>query len=312
MNFGLRHWTTSTILIACLLGSAAFSTTAQQPAASTEEPDASQQKIVEPAEAIEFVTMAQAFASGVANERVTTLVFSAEWCGACQKLDRAVFADEKVRRAATQMSWAKIDLEKDPLIAAMFGVRAVPTVIFLNTKGEPLHQHSGLLSADQMTALIEQYASDAAAPGTAQGKQDQLAELLAQAEAVESASDIPVETIEAILGHIASPDPIGGEEMRHRILTLGPSAWHALADCLDHRELAVRAAAYDLLKRSTGHALPYDPFLAVDERDAQRAAWQAWVQTQRPRSQSSPAESDSGTSSVDDELIKKSPPPAPR
>lgn len=263
------------------------------------------------AERIKFLGTAQAFANGVANEQVTVLVFGAQWCGACKKLDRTVFADQDVRKAATKMSWAKIDIDKDPQFAAMFGVRAVPTIIFLNTKGEPLHQQAGLASVQKMTALLNEYADQANTPGTARGKEEQLLELIKQANALPKGADIPSPTVLQILELIAVPDPIGAEETRHRLIAMGPAAWNALIDAMEHRKLAVRAAAYDLLKETTGHVIAYDPFLEAKARTEQVQHWRNWLKVSRPAS-SQPDTKQAETDSPDTDKEEKTTPKAPR
>lgn len=262
-------------------------------------------------ERIKFLGTAQAFANGVANEQVTVLVFGAQWCGSCKKLDRTVFADQAVRKAATNMSWAKIDIDKDPQFAAMFGVRAVPTIIFLNTKGEPLHQQAGLVSVQKMTGLLNEYAGQANTPGTARGKEEQLLELIKQANALPEGADIPSQTVLQILELIAKPDPIGAEETRHRLIAMGPAAWNALIDALEHRKLAVRAAAYDLLKETTGHVIAYDPFLKPKARAEQVQQWRNWLKISRPES-ATPDAKPGDTDKPDSVEEEKTTPRAPR
>ncbi|MBX2850610.1 MAG: thioredoxin fold domain-containing protein [Phycisphaeraceae bacterium] len=264
-------------------------------------------------ERIVYLNTAQAFANGVANDQVTVLVFGAEWCGACKKLERTVLSDPAVRKAAAGMSWSKIDIDKDPQLAAMFGVRAVPTMVFLNTKGEPLHQQAGLVSVQKMAALLEDYVGKAAQPGTARGREEQLLELVEQAAALPEGSDVPSQTVTQILELIAVPNPIGAEQTRHRLIAMGPSAWNALIDALEHRKLAVRAAAYDLLKGSTGHIIAYDPFLEVKERAKQVQAWREWLKAKRPTAiQPDPEPQDASSGPDEEEPAEPTTPRAPR
>lgn len=255
---------------------------------------------------IAFQGMVQAFANGVANEKVTVLVFGAEWCGACKKLERSVLTDPEVRRAGKAMSWAKIDIDKDPLSAAMFGVRAVPTIVFLNVKGEPLYTQGGLVSAQRLTGLLKQYADKATQPGTARGRHEQLMELIENADKIAEGDDVPADTVEQILSLIAVPNPIGLEETRHRLIAMGPGAWRALVEALEHRKLAVRAAAYDVLKETTRKVIAYDPFLSAENRAEQVKAWRRWLDSVRPKkTKPDPQDGQPGGK-------KKSPPPAPR
>lgn len=262
---------------------------------------------------IVFLNTAQAFANGVANDQVTVLVFGAEWCGACKKLERTVLSDPAVRQSAVGMSWSKIDIDKDPQLAAMFGVRAVPTIVFLNTKGEPLHQQASLVSVQGMTALLDEYVGKAQQPGTTRGRVEQLNDLVEQAAALPVGSDVPSQTVAQILELIAVPNPIGGEQTRHQLIAMGPASWNALIDALEHPKLAVRAAAYDLLKESTGHVIAYDPFLDAKERAKQVQAWRDWLNTQRPKSaQSDPVPADTAAKPDEAPPAQPTTPRAPR
>lgn len=233
-------------------------------------------------ERIEFLDAAQAFANGVANDRVTVMVFGAEWCGVCKGLERVVFADPQVREAAGAMSWAKIDIDEQPGLAAMYGVRAVPTILLLNTKGEPLHQHAGGITVREMTRLLEEYAGKANLPGAARGREEQLAALTDQANALPEGADVPTQTVVQILELLAKPDPIGVEQTRHRLAAMGPAVYNGLIETLGHDKLAVRAAAYDLLKQTTGEVIAFDPFLEKPQRDKQTQAWRDWLAEHRP------------------------------
>lgn len=231
---------------------------------------------------IAFQEVEQAFANGVANERVTVLVFGAKWCGVCKKVERSVFTDPEVREAAQAMSWAKIDIDKQPEIAAMLGVRAVPTMIFLNTKGEVLHEHVGDISVKKMKDTIAEFAGKANEPGAARGKWNELFELTEKARALPAGEDVPSDIVLEIVELLADPDPIGVEQTRHRLVAMGPAVWNGLIDAMGNKRLKIRAAAYDLLKQTTGQTLAFDPFLKPGERREQIDAWRSWLDTNRP------------------------------
>jgi len=291
MPHRFRAFTMMLVIAACV---------AAPPAAGNEQQD----------DRIVFQGMAQAFANGVANEKVTVLVFGAEWCPSCKKLERSVLTVPAVLKAGSAMSWAKIDIDKDPNLAAMFGVRAVPTMVFLNTKGEPLHTQGGLVPVERLTALLSRYADKAAQPGTARGRYEQLMELVDQANQIAEGADVPSETVHQILELIAVPNPIGIDEARHRLIAMGPSAWHGMVDALEHEKLAVRAAAYDVLKETTGKVIAYDPFLGEAKRAKQVKAWRDWLENVRPKK--AKPEPEKRDDSSDGEEPKKSTPRAPR
>lgn len=238
---------------------------------------------------IDFQDVEQAYANGVANERVTVLVFGAEWCGVCKRVDRTVFTDPDVRDAAKAFSWSKVDVDKQPQLAAMLQVRALPTFILLNTQGEVLHEHVGGVSVSTMKEMLENYAGKANEPGAARGRWNELFELTEKANALPEGEDVPAETVLEIVRLLAEPDPIGVEQTRHRLVAMGPAVWSGLIDAMGDKKLAVRAAAYDLLKQTTGNSLVFDPFLKPAERREQIDAWRAWLSANRPETKSDDA-----------------------
>ena len=241
---------------------------------------------------IAFQDVEQAFANGVANERVTVIVFGAEWCGVCKKVERTVFADPDVRDAAKPFSWAKVDIDQEKQLSAMLGVRAVPTFMFLNTKGEVLHEHVGNVSASRMSEMLGTYADQADEPGAARGRWNELFELTEKAGALPEGEDVPTETVREIVKLLAEPDPIGVEQTRHRLVAMGPAVWNGLIDTMGSKKLAVRAAAYDLLKETTGKTLAFDPFLKPAERRTQIESWRAWHKLNRPKPKPDPKSDD--------------------
>ncbi len=66
--------------------------------------------------------------------------FSADWCIPCRELDHKTFTNEAVMEYAESFVRLKMDLttidSEKRRIKRDFGVRGVPTIIFLDTSGE--------------------------------------------------------------------------------------------------------------------------------------------------------------------------------
>ena len=81
-----------------------------------------------------FVWLLSAVVScpAVYAEDLTLLIFGAEWCGACNKLE-AVIAQEPA--IVLGFSVAEFDIDAEPDLAKNYGIRTVPTLIVLEPDG---------------------------------------------------------------------------------------------------------------------------------------------------------------------------------
>lgn len=77
--------------------------------------------------------------------------FYADWCGPCRAL--APILDEVAKTYEGKVEVYKIDTEASPELAAMFGIRGIPSILFVPMQGEPA-MSSGLMPAESFEKAI--------------------------------------------------------------------------------------------------------------------------------------------------------------
>lgn len=80
----------------------------------------------------------------------------ASWCGPCKMLEKNIFPQEEVKDFFNQnFINAHYDMEKGegPAIAARYGIRSYPTMLFLNGDGEVIAKGLGYMDAENLLQL---------------------------------------------------------------------------------------------------------------------------------------------------------------
>ena len=78
--------------------------------------------------------------------------FCATWCGPCRKVTPIM--ERIAKEYDGKLIVYKIDVDQEPKLAATFGVRSIPTVLFIPKEGQPMKQ-VGALSEQQYKQIIE-------------------------------------------------------------------------------------------------------------------------------------------------------------
>lgn len=77
------------------------------------------------------------------------LKFSAEWCGPCKAL--------KHNLKDIDFPIEEIDIEENPEMAEEYGIRSIPTLIYLDEKGKTLCRLIGLVPKDVVLSRIQEF-----------------------------------------------------------------------------------------------------------------------------------------------------------
>lgn len=78
--------------------------------------------------------------------------FWAEWCAPCRAI--APTLDELARESAGKVSLAKVNIDEHPALAARYGIRSIPTILFIKS-GEVVDQVIGAVPKAQIKKKLD-------------------------------------------------------------------------------------------------------------------------------------------------------------
>ena len=90
--------------------------------------------------------------SALDNKGVTVVDFGAEWCGPCRII--APIIEELAAEYGNTARIGKMDVDDNPEISTKYGVRSIPTLLFLRD-GEVVEKHVGLMTKQGLINKIE-------------------------------------------------------------------------------------------------------------------------------------------------------------
>lgn len=87
------------------------------------------------------------------SDKPVLVDFFAEWCGPCKMMPPIL--DDLKKRVGDKANIIKIDVDKNPQVAAAYQVRSIPTLIIFQN-GEIRWRKSGIFPANELERLINE------------------------------------------------------------------------------------------------------------------------------------------------------------
>jgi thioredoxin-related protein len=110
---------------------------------------------------IQWLSYAEGRQRGEAENKKVFLVFNADWCRYCLKMEKETFQDPSVvayvNRTFVPIS---VNSDKEQGIANKFNVRGLPSTWFISENGDRIESRPGFIPAEEMLQILKFIGSD--------------------------------------------------------------------------------------------------------------------------------------------------------
>jgi thiol:disulfide interchange protein len=101
-----------------------------------------------------FPLLDEALSQARRERKLIVLVFSAEWCAPCKRMEKTTFAEATVKELLTRCVIVRVDTDQERELARRFGVVGLPDIRFISPNGRVLHRLRGFQNAESIIAEL--------------------------------------------------------------------------------------------------------------------------------------------------------------
>ncbi len=88
------------------------------------------------------------------SDKTVMLDFWAEWCGPCRMI--APYVEQMAEEFKDKAVVGKVDVDSNPGVASRFGIRNIPTIIFIKN-GEVIDKQVGAVPKNVLVSKLESH-----------------------------------------------------------------------------------------------------------------------------------------------------------
>ena len=110
---------------------------------------------------IQWMSYEEGRQRGATENKKLFLVFNADWCRYCLKMEKETFQDPTVISYVNRnFIPISVNSDRQQKVAAQYGVRGLPSTWFISEKGERIGSQPGYIDAQKMLTILKYIGTD--------------------------------------------------------------------------------------------------------------------------------------------------------